>query len=94
VSKYANMAASHVTHGILLDLHAEIKNDTKFEELFLSYGLLWEDVGNEPRGYSTALPPSPPPHGSSEAAYWDSSGWPGGYPTLELRDSYALVVTK
>jgi hypothetical protein len=56
VSKYANLAAPHDTHGILLDLHTEIKNDSVFKELCLSHGLLWEDVGNEPRGYNGPSP--------------------------------------
>jgi hypothetical protein len=56
MSKYANLKAPRETHGVLLDLHAEIKNDSVFKQLCLSHGLLWEDVGNEPRGYN-----GPPP---------------------------------
>ena len=56
MSKYANLAAPRDTHGPLLDLHAEIKGDTAFKEHCLSHGLLWEDVGNEPRGYNGPAP--------------------------------------
>jgi len=56
MSKYACLAAPRKTHGKLLDLHAEIKNDSAFKELCLSHGLLWEDVGNEPRGYNGPAP--------------------------------------
>jgi len=56
MSKYACLAAPRKTHGELLNLHAEIKSDPAFKELCLSHGLLWEDMGNEPRGYN-----GPPP---------------------------------
>jgi len=56
VSKYTNLAAPRETHGVLLDLHAEIKSDSAFRELCISHGLLWEDVGNEPRGYNGPAP--------------------------------------
>jgi len=56
MSKYANYAASRDTHSALLDLHSEIKNDSVFKELCLSHNLLWEDVGNEPRGYHGPAP--------------------------------------
>ena len=56
MSKYTNLAAPRETHGVLLDLHAEIKSDSAFRELCISHGLLWEDVGNEPRGYNGPAP--------------------------------------
>jgi hypothetical protein len=45
VSKHSNIAAPCDTHGALLDLHTEIKNDSVFKELCLSHGLLCEDIG-------------------------------------------------
>lgn len=56
MSKYANLAAPRDTHGVLLNLHAEIKSDSVFRELCISHGLHWEDVGNEPRGYNGPAP--------------------------------------
>lgn len=44
MSKYASLAAPRQTHGSLLDLHAEIKSDSAFKELCLSYGLLWDEA--------------------------------------------------
>ena len=39
-------------------MHAEIKSDSVFNELSQSSGLLWEDEGNEPRGYHGPAPES------------------------------------
>ena len=56
MSRYANLAAPRASLAAVLDIHAEIKGDTAFKELCFSHGLLWEDVGNEPRGYHGPAP--------------------------------------